>query len=98
MLLSAIKEVLENIDKFHYVPRLGFKGNFKQGTTLGGLCTVVIGIILSWFLVEQLRMMAMYEGYYHRSISTIANLTDIGEVRLEDMDSLPFFGVHLKGK
>ena len=42
-------------------------------------------------------MMGIYDNYYHRSIETVANLTDIGVVTLEEMRTLPFFGVHWKG-
>ena len=42
--------------------------------------------------------MADFKGYYQRSSYTIANLTEIGIVKLEDMGSLPFFSVHYEGK
>ena len=42
--------------------------------------------------------MTLYEGYYHRDIESAANLTDIGIVSLEEMGTLPFFGVHYLGK
>ena len=42
--------------------------------------------------------MAHYEGYYHRSIETVFDLDKLGEVKLEDMGNLPFFGVNYRGK
>ena len=44
-----------------------------------------------------MHIMVSYKGYYHKSISTSANFTEIGIVKLEDMGSLPFFAVHHKG-
>ena len=42
--------------------------------------------------------MAEYKGYSHRSTFTIANLTEVGSVSLDDMGSLPFFSLSYKGK
>ena len=42
--------------------------------------------------------MTEFKGYEQRSTFTIANLTEIGNVELEDMGTLPFFSVHYKGK
>ena len=42
--------------------------------------------------------MAEYKGYYHRATVTVANLTEIGVVNLDDMGTLPFFSVHYRGK
>ena len=42
--------------------------------------------------------MLNYQHFYQRSTFTVANLTEIGEVSLEEMGTLPFFSVHYKGK
>ena len=49
-MLDILKELFSNLDKFHYAPRLGFKAKPKQGTVLGGLMTVFIGLIILYIL------------------------------------------------
>tara|TARA_B110000285_G_C14967703_1_gene534933 strand:+ start:49 stop:222 length:174 start_codon:yes stop_codon:yes gene_type:complete len=57
-MLSIIQELVVGLDKFHYAPRLGFKAKPKQGTLLGGLCTVFIGLVILYILGDQLHIMS----------------------------------------
>ena len=91
------KELIENLDKFHYRPQLGFKAKPKQGTLLGGLSTVLMGFMILYILINGLHVMYLYEGYYLKTIDTNANLAEIGILKLEDMGTLPFWSVHYKG-
>ena len=93
-MLSNLYELIANKDKFHYVPQLGFNAKRNQGTFLGGLFTIFLGVIILNFLGTELYIMASFKGYYHRSTLTVANLTEIGIVNLDDMGTLPFFSVH----
>ena len=92
------ENLIQEIDCFHYVPRLSFKGMPKQGTTVGGFCTIVLGLIILAILGDQMHNIMIYEGYYYRSIVTASNHTEIGAIKLEDMKTLPFFSVHYRGK
>ena len=42
--------------------------------------------------------MANYEGYYHKSILSVANLNELGIVNFDEMGTMPFFSVHFRGK
>jgi len=95
--MEPITEAVESVDKFHYTPLLGWKGKKKQGTCLGGCSTIIIGLIIMFILVDNIIILTKYEGYYHRSIETSANLTEIGIVQMEDMGTVPYFSVHYKG-
>ena len=97
-MLNNLTEVFEDLDKFDYIPQLGFKTKRSQGTLLGGFFTIIIGGIILYYLGSELRLMAEFKGYYQRSSFTVANLTEIGIVQLEDMGSLPFLSVHHEGK
>ena len=96
-MMEPVIETIGNIDKFHYTPLLGWKGKKKQGTTLGGCSTILIGLIIIFILADHIYIVSKYEGYYHRSIDTVANFTEIGLVEMKDMGTLPYFSVHYKG-
>jgi hypothetical protein len=97
-MFEIAKELISELDKFHYIPQLGFKAKRNQGTFLGGLFTILVGIIIFYILGDQLYFMSQYKAFYHKEFATVANLTDIGKVNLDDMGTLPFFGIHYKGK
>lgn len=103
-MLGILKTVMEpvydaicDVDKFHYSPLLGWKGKKKQGTTLGGCSTILIGLIILAILSDQIYVVTLYEGYYHRQIDSVANMKEIGLVQMKDMGTLPYFSVHYKG-
>ena len=49
-MILILKELITGLDKFHYALRLGFKAKPKQGTVLGGLMTVFIGLNIFYIL------------------------------------------------
>ena len=57
----------------------------------------MVGCVILSIFATQIYSMANYEGYYHKSITSVANLTDIGIVNLDDMGTMPFYSVHYKG-
>ena len=95
--LEEIKVAICAVDAFHYTPLLGWKGKKKQGTQLGGCSTIFIGFLILAILTDQIISVQKLEGYYHRSIETVSNFTDIGIVQMKDMGTLPYFSVHYKG-
>ena len=96
-MFALFKEVISELDQFHYEPRLGFKAKPKQGTFLGGVSTVIMGSIIFYIMGNQLHILSEYKQQYHKSIETVANLTEVGTVKLDDMGTLPFYSVHYKG-
>ena len=46
---------------------------------------------------SELQLMADFKQFDQRSSFTVANLTQIGIINLDDMGTLPFFSVHYKG-
>ena len=96
-MLSIIEEIIINFDKFAYVPQLGFTAKKNQGTFFGGFSTILMGVLIFYYMGNELKLMAELKGYNLISIISVANLTDIGIVKLEDMGTLPFFSVHYKG-
>ena len=56
-MFRIFQEVISDIDKFDYVPKLGYKAKQKQGTVLGGVFTILVGLIIFYILGDQLHLM-----------------------------------------
>ena len=96
--MNIFEEMIINLDKFHYVPNLGFKAKRNQGTVLGGIFTLCLGFAILYYLGIEVNLMTEFKRAYERSGITEANMAEIGILNLDDMGALPFFGVHYKGK
>lgn len=95
--MSTFSDKIKEIDKFHYIPVLSFKGKQKQTTLLGGYLTMFIGLYIMYYLGEEMHRMLIFEGFYFRSFETVADMKEIGKIKLDEMGTLPFYGVHYKG-
>ena len=56
-MLNIFTELIINMDKFHYVPTLGFHAKRNQGTVLGGLMTFILGVMIAGFFGDELQAM-----------------------------------------
>ena len=97
-MLNIFEELIINMDKFHYVPSLGFHAKRNQGTVLGGIFTCCLGLTILYYLGSELLLMSEFKGYYQSTSFAQANMAEIGIVSLDEMGTLPFFSVHYKGK
>ena len=86
----------KNVCSIVTLPSTAAKKN--QGTFFGGFSTILMGVLIFYYMGNELKLMAELKGYNLISSFTVANLTEIGNVELEDMGTLPFFSVHYKGK
>ena len=96
-MIKALEFNIKKLDKFHYVPILGFQGRAKQSSILGGCSTVIIFLIITYVFFYEMHLVFNYYDYYHRQIETAADMNEIGLVSMDEMGTTPFYSVHYDG-
>jgi hypothetical protein len=96
-MIKALDFHIRRMDKFHYVPRLGFQGKAKQSSLLGGCSTIGIGLILSFVFLREIVKVIDNSDFYHLQIETAVDFAQLGQVKLDEMGTMPYYSVHYEG-
>ena len=98
MVFQSIQNRIKSFDMFHHIPSqsITFNSSIKHVTFFGGVLTLLLGPFYLMLFSEYFIQMLNHSGTIINTLHGHTNYTRIREIKMEEMNTLPFFQFIIK--
>ena len=61
-MVKQLDSLIRSVDKFGIPVQINFRGDTEYQTVFGGICSILINLIVLWFSIEKIIQLHTYEN------------------------------------